>query len=160
MKLTVSMPELEAGESLQRSSEKRVNELNHLCSRGELVSTWPIRCRDGREISVLRLLPTDPPNKYSIRIKFRPVWNKTFTLCSSRKDTILALVLELEDGDSSKQYWVDRSGVREAKLTTKGEGCDPGVIASSETALADILIEGRNNLVVQEAVQFLKGRYK
>jgi hypothetical protein len=155
------MPELEAGASLQRSSEKRINELMHLSAQGELLSAYPIRCRDGREVSVLRLLPDyEYHGKYAIKIKFRPIWNKTFTLCSSRKDTILALVIELEDNSEHRQYWVDVCGVKEAKLTTKGNGCDPGVITSSETVLADILIESRNNRVVCEASQFLKERYK
>jgi hypothetical protein len=158
------MPELEAGASLQRSSEKRITELTHLSTQGELLSTYPIRCRDGKEVSLLRLLPDyEHHGKYAIKIKFRPIWNKTFTLCSSRKDTILALIIELnEDGseERTKQYWVDLNGVREARLTTKGNGCDPKVIEASETALADILIESHNNHVVHAAAQFLKERYK
>lgn len=153
------MPDLEAGASLQRSSEKRITELTHLCNQGELLATYPVRCRDGREVSVLRLLDHEYHGKYAITIKFRPVWNRTFTLCS-RHNTILALVIELEeDAREPKQYWVDASGVREAKFTTRGNGCDPKDIAASETALADILIESRNNHVVCEAVQFLRKRY-
>jgi hypothetical protein len=157
------MPELEAGASLQRSSEKRVCELTHLSTQGELLCTHPVRCRDGKEVSVLRLLPDcEYHGKYAVKIKFRPIWNKTFTLCSSRKDTILALVIELEEDGSEdhRQYWVDVSGVRAARLTTKGNGCDPKVIESSETVLADILIESHNNMVVHRAAQFLNERYK
>lgn len=157
------MPDLEAGSSLQRSSEKRILELTHLSAQRELLPIHPVRCRDGKEVSLLRLRPDyEYHGKYAIKIKFRPIWNKTFTLCSSRKDTILALVIELENEDSSesKKYWIDMNGAREAKLTTKGGGCDPGVIASSEAALADILIDSPNNRVVCEASQFLKERYK
>jgi hypothetical protein len=159
MKLTISLPELEEGRSLQRGRTGRINELRILSERKDPVAVNPVRDPDGRMISLIRLKDEfEYHGEYSIGIKFRPVWNKTFTLCAARKDQLLALFMELEDG----VYRIDKRGVREAKLTTKGNGCDPKVVAESEVAFSGLLHDhgsGHYNDIVQEAVEFIKRRY-
>lgn len=157
MKLTLSLSDLESGTSYQRGDEDRINELKHLCMREELVAIHPLTDRAGQKrYSVIVLSDFSPPQKSAIKIKFQPLWNKTFTLCSSNKHTIIALVIELEDGT---KFWIDQESVKEAKLTTSGDGTDPKVIESSETILSDILDDRNTNLVVHRAAQFLRLRF-
>lgn len=158
MKLTITLPDLQAGVSLQRGRTSRINELRILSGRGDPVAVNPVHC-DGKAISIIRLKEEyEPHGEYSIGLKFRPVWNKTFTLCSAKKDSLLALIMELEDG----KYWIDKSGVKEAKLTTVGNGCDPKIVEEAELVFSDLLHNhgnGHYNDIVQQAVNFIKQRY-
>jgi hypothetical protein len=138
MRLTVILPELEQGYSIQNGPRDRIMELSFTAGRKEPVAIYPIDNHDGKVISAVLLTETtDLGSLTSIRIKFRPIWCKLFTVCSYTKDTLLAVVCEFETG----QFWVDHTGSRPCKMTTNGDGTDPRVVHRSQFALGDLLVE-------------------
>jgi hypothetical protein len=84
-------------------------------------------------------------------VKFRPVWNKTFTLYSS-KEKLLALIIELTEG----KYWVDNDGFKPCKLTTNGNGTDPRAVLDSHFTLSELMNAPRRHYIVLQAIELIK----
>lgn len=138
IRLSLILPELEQGYSVQNGIRERITELKFMAERKEPVAIVPVGNHDGRVISAVLLTDTVELGKEtSVQIKFRPVWSKVFTVCSYTKDTLLAVVCELESG----QFWVDLDGARSCSMTLDGNGTDPKVVHHSQYMLGDILVE-------------------
>jgi hypothetical protein len=138
MRLTLILPELEQGYSIQSGPKERIMELKFMADRKEPISITPVSNHDRRIISAVLLTDSvDLGKETSMQIKFRPIWCKVFTVCSYTKDTLLALVCEFETG----QFWVDHDGYRSCNMTLDGNGTDPGVVHHSQYTLGDILVE-------------------
>jgi hypothetical protein len=125
-----------------------------LANRRDPVSIAPLSDHDHRIISVVRL--TDDSEQHSsgtsTRIKFKPIWNKTFTLCAAKKDSILALVCQFESG----QYWLDNKSWRESKLTLDGPGTDPTTVHNSQFMLGELLNTWPRPPIVFTAIQLIR----
>jgi hypothetical protein len=155
MRLTLTLPELDSGLSVQGGTKSRITELQHLAARREPVAITPVTNHDQKVIAVVLL--TEEVVDYtgkgtSITIKFRPVWCRTFTLCSITKDTITALMCEFDFG----KYWIDRYGVKSADMTTSGDGCDPTTVRHSEIVLGDMLDDEKINNMKRNAIAFIQ----
>lgn len=138
IRLTLILPELEQGYSIQNGIRERIAELKFMAERKEPVAIVPVSNHDLKVISAVLLTDTvDLGKETSVQIKFRPIWSKVFTVCSYTKDTLLAVVCELEAG----QFWVDHDGARSCNMTLDGNGTDPKVVHYSQYMLGDILIE-------------------
>jgi hypothetical protein len=138
IRLTLTLPELEQGYSIQNGPRERMIQLKFMAERKEPISIVPVSNHDQKVISAVLLTDAmDEDKNTSIQIKFRPVWCKTFTVCSYTKDTLLAVVCEFENG----QFWVDTGGYRPCKMTLDGNGTDPKAVHRSQYALGDILME-------------------
>jgi hypothetical protein len=138
MRLHLTLPELEQGWSIQGpAAAERILDLEMLARNRQLVAIAPIRDHDHRIISAVLLTADSEPygSSHTIKVIYRPFWCKTFTLCSARKDSILALIMEFEDG----QYWIDQNGWRECNLTLDGPGTDPKTVYNSQFMLGELL---------------------
>lgn len=138
MRLTLTLPELEQGYSIQNGIRERITELKFTAERKEPVAITPIVDHERRIISSVLLTEyLDLGRDTSLQIKFRPVWCKTFTVCSYNKDSLQAVVVELPNG----QFWVDQDGCRPCDMTLNGSGTDPHVVHHSQFILGDLLVE-------------------
>jgi hypothetical protein len=138
IRLTLTLPELEQGWSVQNGIRERITEIKFMAERKEPVAITPIHNHDRKVISAVLLTDfLDLGKETSMQIKFRPIWCKLFTVCSYTKDTLLALVCEFEAG----QFWVDHEGYRSCNMTLDGNGTDPKVVHHSQYTLGDILVE-------------------
>lgn len=154
MRLTVTLPELEEGASIQSGPGERVLDLRNFSEKRQPVAIQPIKDHDHRIISAV-LLTADA--EYAghgniVRITFQPIWSKVFTLCAANKDSILALVCEFDDG----QYWVSNNGWKECKLTLDGPGTDPKIVHNSQFYLGDLLSTWPRPNVVYKLIELIK----
>jgi hypothetical protein len=155
MRLHLTLPELEQGWSLQNGPSERILDLKVLCGRREPVAIQPIMDHDHRIISAIMLTEDAlgaTGSDTDVRIGFTPLWCKIFTLCAARKDSLLALVVEMESG----QYWVDRGGWRESRLTLNGPGTDPKITHNSQSVLGDLLSTWPRHNLVYELIKLIK----
>jgi hypothetical protein len=155
VRLTISSLELENGYCVQTGSKARITELHHLTMGKMPVAIVPVLHMNGKMISVVRLteMGIDRVGKgTSLDIKFRPVWCRLYTLYSMKKDTLLAVICEFDFG----KYWIDDSGVKEAKLTTQGSGCDPAIVNRAETALSDMLDADKFTSIHDNLIRFIQ----
>jgi hypothetical protein len=138
MRLHLTLPELEQGWSIQGpASAERILDLETMASKRYPIAIAPIRDHDHRIISAVLLdaYPEPYRTSHTIKVTYRPFWCKTFTLCAARKDSILALIMEFDDG----QYWIDQKGWRECDLTLDGPGTDPKTVYNSQFMLGELL---------------------
>lgn len=154
MRLTISLPELDRGVSIQGGPKDRQLDLAVMANRREPVAIRPVTNHDRRVISAI-LLTDAITSKSEIELKFRPIWSKVFTLCSSSKDKILALILETDQG----QFWIDGDTTKPCKLTLAGNGTDPRIVEQSEYILGDLLTLDKRPDVVLNLIQFLQNHY-
>jgi hypothetical protein len=151
MRISLSLPELEAGKTIQTGSTERVLELCLMADKREPLAVSPVTDHDRRVISVVLLTEGIRKGKSSCELHFRPAWNKTFTLYSSR-DKLLALIVELANG----KFWVNEAGYKPCTLTTNGNGTDPRDVHNSQFTLADMMNEPRRSYVLLQALELLK----
>lgn len=152
MRLTLILPELESGHSLQTGPKDRINALHWTANRKEPVAIIPVTTHDQKVISFVLLTDSITGSENSCEIKFRPIWLKTFTLCSSTKDTLLALVLECEHG----KFWIDKTGHHPTELTLEGNGTDPKTVHNSQYLFGDLLAAPERPEVLRNAIEFIQ----
>lgn len=153
MRLTLTLPELEQGYSIQNGPNDRVMELKFMAERKEPIAIVPVVNHDRKVISSVLLteyIDLGKPN--SIQLKFRPIWCKAFTVCSYTKDTLLAVVCEFASG----QFWVDSEGARSCKMTLDGNGTDPKVVHQSQYMLGDILVERPRPMLLHNVISLIQ----
>lgn len=157
MRLTITLPELEEGASIQSGPNDRILDLSSFCGRRDPIAIVPVLDHDHRIVSTI--LPTVDAeyagSTHALRITFKPVWTKVFTLCSAKKDSILALVCQFEDG----QYWVDNDGWKECKLTLDGPGTDPKTVHNSQFYLGDLLSTWPRPNVVYKVMELIRVKF-
>jgi hypothetical protein len=78
-----------------------------------------------------------------------------YTLCSAKKDSLLALILQFED----EQYWVDRDGWRPSHLTVEGPGTDPKTVYNSQFLLGDLLANYPRPHLFENVVELIRKKY-
>lgn len=154
MRLTISLPELDRGVSIQGGPRDRQLDLAVMATRHEPVAIQPVTNHDRKVISAVLLTEANTTKK-EVELKFHPIWCKIFTLCSSTKDKLLALVIETD----KEQYWVDKTSVHSSSLTLSGNGTDPKTVQYSQYMLGDILCLDRRTDIVLNLIQFLKDHY-
>jgi hypothetical protein len=137
MRLTVTLPELEKGYSLQHGPKERILELGFMAERKEPVAIVPVSDHDYRIISAVLLTEAVGIKETSVKILFRPIWCRIFTLWSNTHDKLSALVCQFSD----QQIWVDDAGWRPCRMTLNGDGTDPKAVRESEYKLGELLIE-------------------
>jgi hypothetical protein len=156
MRLTLTLPELEQGWSIQGGPSERVLDLKMLAHRRDPVAVVPVSDHDHRIISVVRLIDDAiESTSNSLRIKFKPVWCKTFTLCAAKKDSILALICEFDEG----QYWINRDGWRPCNLTLNGPGTDPKTVHNSQFVMGELLANWPRPDIVFNAIQLIQEKF-
>ncbi len=155
MRLTVTLSDLENGFSVQGGAKERIANLRHIALAREPVAIHPVKNHDHKTISIIRLTDdaVDAGQRGNgIKITFRPVWVKTFLLCSMKKDDLIALVCEFDFG----KYWINLEGVRETSVTTGGNGCDPKLVQQSERVLGDMIAEPIRGDILRNAISFIQ----
>lgn len=153
MRLGITLPELEAGSSHQTGPSERILDLKVFAHRRDPIAISPISDHDHRIISVI--LPTGDAVEFSptsLRLEFKPVWMKTFTLCSARKDSILSIICQFEGG----QYWIDNTGWRPCNLTLDGPGTDPKVVHNSQFVMGDLLSTWPRPRIAYKAIELIQ----
>lgn len=157
MRLHLTLPELEAGESIQTGSKERVLDIQVLSSSRQPIAIAPVRNHDHRLISAVLLHEYAEfyGSTTSVMVKFKPFWCKTFTLCSAKKDSLLALIMQFDDG----QYWVDNSGWKECHLTLDGPGTDPKTVYNSQFMLGELLANYPRPYMLDQVIQLIKSKY-
>jgi hypothetical protein len=151
MKLTLTLPELENGFSIQGGAKDRLLDLAVMANRQEPVAIRPVTNHDRKIISAI-LLRDGNMIQNELHIKFRPIWSRVFTLCSSNKDQLLALIIETEEG----QYWVNKDKFHKCTFSTSGNGADPNVVNKSQYVLGELLTQDRRPDIILNLIQFLK----
>lgn len=155
MKLTITLSELERGVSIQGGPKDRQLDLAVMANRREPVAIRPVVNHERKIISAVLLTGADS-RKNEVELRFRPIWCKLFTLCSSTKDKLVAIILETEQG----QYWIDKTDVaRHGVLTLSGNGTDPKVVHESQYILGEILTQERRSDIILNLINFLKEHY-
>ncbi len=156
MRLYLTLIELEQGWSIQGPcSVDRIIDLERIVSNRHPVAVNPIQDHDHRIISAVLLLDSEHYGKNTIKVRFTPFWCKTFTLCSAKKDSILALILEFDDG----QYWIDQNGWRECHLTLDGPGTDPKTVHNSQFMLGELLANYPRPDLISTAIELIRKKY-
>jgi hypothetical protein len=153
MRLGITLPELEQGASIQSGPSERILDLGILIRNRNPIAIAPITDHDHRIISVI--LPTEDPDNYShtcLRITFKPLWCKTFTLCAAKKDQLLALIIKFNEG----QYWVNRDGWRQSNLTLDGPGTNPKDVYNSQFVLGEILSTWPRPHIVYSVIKLIQ----
>lgn len=153
MRLTITLPELEQGWSIQSGATERILDINVMATNREPIPIATVKDHDHRLIALV--IPTEDPRPSSATattIHFKPVWCKTFTLCAAKKDSLLALIIQLNNG----QYWIDRTGSKSCNLTLDGPGTDPKAVYRSQEVMGDLLANWPRPDLVLKAISFLK----
>lgn len=151
MRLTISRAELDSGASVQVGPKDRMLDLDMMANRHEPVAIRPVTNHDRKVISAV-LLTEGLRHGKEVEIKFRPIWCKVFTLCSSTKDKLLALIIETADG----QYWINKEKISPCTMTLAGNGIDPSIVSESQYVLGELLLQERRTDVILNLIQFLK----
>jgi hypothetical protein len=156
MRLSLSLLELEQGWSVQTGPTDRIVDIGMLAHKRETVSIVPLTDHDHRIISIIRLIDdvvqTSPT---SCQIKFRPVWCRVFTLCSAKKNSLLALLCEFTD----RKYWVNNQGWKECEMTTDGPGTDPMVVYNSQFLMSELFNTWPRPDIVFQAAKLIQENY-
>jgi hypothetical protein len=153
MRLHLTLPELEQGSSTQVGPSERIMELKFTADRREPIAIVPICNHDRKVISAVLVTEyTDLGKSTGVRIKFRPIWSKIFTVCSFTKDTLQAVLCELANG----QFWVDMTGSRPCKMTTNGDGTDPKIVQHSQEVLGELLVQRPRQQLMQNLINLLQ----
>jgi hypothetical protein len=155
MRLTLTLPELEQGAATQSGPNERILDLGVLIRNRHPVAIVPTLNHDHRIISAVLLTYSEHYGSNTLRIRFTPFWCKTFTLCSARKDSLLALIMQFEDS----QYWVDKEGWRPSHLTVEGPGTDPKIVYNSQFLLGDLLAEHPRPRLIDGAIHIIRKKY-
>lgn len=155
MRLHLTLPELEEGNAIQSGSNDRILDLQTIVDNKHPVAIIPQLNHDHRIISSVLLTDADQYGSNSLRLKFTPLWCKTFTLCSAKKDSLLALTIEFDDG----QYWVDKLGWHPSDLTLNGPGTDPKTVYNSQFILGDLLAEYPRSHIINSVIQLIQKKY-
>ena len=153
MRLSILLPELERGMTIQGGPKDRQLDLTVMANRREPVAIRPVTNHDRKVISAV-LLTECIPHRNEVELKFRPIWCRLFTLCSSTKDKILALVIETENG----KYWIDRGvpSYHPCNVTLSGNGTDPRVVEESQYLLGDLLLQDHRSNIILNLIEFLR----
>lgn len=153
MRLTVTLPELEQGWSIQCGATERILDVNMMAMNREPIPIAPIKDHDHRIIAFVMPTGDSKPNSpTATTIAFKPVWCKTFTLCAAKKDSLLALIIQLQNG----QFWIDRGGWKSCNLTLDGPGTDPKAVYRSQEVMGDLLATWPRPNLVLDAIAFFK----
>jgi len=155
MQLHLTLPELEDGVTTQSGSSDRILDLEVLAAKQHPVAIAPILNHDHRIISSVLLTECEFYSGKSIRLKFTPFWCKTFTLYSARKDSLLALIMQFDEG----QYWIDKQGWRQSHLTVEGPGTDPKVVYNSQFLLGELLANCPRPRLVDYVIELIRKKY-
>jgi hypothetical protein len=155
MRLTITLPELEQGWSNQSRRSEDSLELKILSGNRSPVAIAPIKDHDHRLVSAVVLTEDAEHCGSTVKIYFRPIWCRMYTLCSAKKDSLLALILQFED----EQYWVDRDGWRPSHLTVEGPGTDPKTVYNSQFMLGDLLANYPRPHLFENVVELIRKKY-
>jgi hypothetical protein len=155
MRLHLTLPELEKGETTQTGTTERVLDLQMLINDRHPVAIVPILNHDHKIISAVLLTDSESYTSNTLKIRFIPFWCSAFTLCSAKKDSLLALTMQFDDG----QYWVDKEGWHQSNLTVDGPGTDPKTVYNSQFLLGDMLAEYPRPRVLDTAIKLIRKKY-
>ena len=154
IRLPLSLPELERGASIQVGPKDRLLDLDMMANRGEPIAIRPVTNHDRKIISAV-LLTESIRRKSEVEIRFRPIWSKIFTLCSSTIDKLLALIIETPSG----KYWIRKVEIAPCMLTLSGNGTDPKIVEHAQYVLVEILTDDRRTDIILNLIQFIKDHY-
>lgn len=155
MRLHLTLPELEEGSSIQTGPSDRILDLGILARNRDPVAIAPISDHDHRIVSVILLTDFESYSHTSIRIEFKPIWCRTFTLCAARKDQLLALIIQFDEG----QYWVNKDGWRQSNLTVDGPGTNPKDVYNSQFILGELMATWPRPYIMHEAIKLIQEKY-
>jgi hypothetical protein len=155
MRLHLTLPELEQGSTVQSGPTERMLDLQMLINNRHPVAIAPTLNHDHKIISAVLLTDADSYTSNTLRIRFKPFWCKTFTLCSAKKDSLLALTIEFDDG----QYWIDKLGWHPSNLTLNGPGTDPKTVYNSQFLMGDLLAEHPRPRLLDSVIQLIQQKY-
>lgn len=147
MKLNLTTKELELNETTKRYSEKKRIEISEV-----LANKKPVKIRNiihqGRWVNLVYPTSLTPLPDKRATLTFKPVWSRAMIGCHIKSSDIRILVVKFDHG----QFEFSHKGENPSTATMEGPGCDPSVVAESETKLADILEKYSDN----PAVKFCK----
>ena len=155
LRLHLTLPELEKGSSLQNTGTKgRLADIYWRAMHKEPVAIAPTMNHDHKVVSVILLTEDPDPLRpgAAITIKFRPVVSKTFLLCSTTKDQLLAMIIEFDHG----QFWFDESGYRKCELTLSGNGTDPKIVQNSFYVLGEMLADDHRPPILRNVISYIQ----
>jgi hypothetical protein len=155
MRLHLTLPEIEEGRAVQSGPNERILDLQMLINNQHPVAIVPTLNHDHKIISSVVLIDAEQYSSNTLKVRFKPFWCKTFTLCSAKKDSLLAVIMQFEDG----QYWVDKDGWRECRLTLDGPGTDPKTVYNSQFLLGDLLANHPRPRLIDSVIELIQKKH-
>lgn len=155
-RLTITLPELEQGFAFAGGNKARTQELTHLSAARTPMPIYPVLTHDHKKITAVLLTQDAEQGSSKLKLYFRPVWCKLFTICSMKKNTLSAVLCEFEFG----KFWFDKTGVHATNgFSTSGHGCDPTWVEASELALGDMLADSKRHNLIKDVLGFIQQNF-
>lgn len=150
MKLTLTLPELEAGERIARISDKQMDKIKETIANRIPVATRAILPM-GDGVTLVFLKSAEKLADKRTKISLRPVPQKAFQVINARTKELVQLTVQFP----SIQMTFDRDGERTTNYSVNGHGVNPETDPSPVTLLAKLMDQDSSNPIVRRCANYI-----